>query len=128
MNTSQRHGLSIGIERANNEFFVSLKAVGKLTHADYEVITPMIDAALAEVKAPDVKVLIDAREMEGWELQAAWDDFKLGLKHNNDFHKIAIVGSKKWQQVTAKMGSWFASGEVKFFFDSDDALNWLQEV
>ena len=128
MNTLKRHGLSIGIERANNEFFVSLKAIGKLTHADYEVITPMIDAALAEVKAPDVKVLIDAREMEGWELQAAWDDFKLGLKHNNDFHKIAIVGSKKWQQMTAKMGSWFASGEVKFFFDADDALNWLQEA
>ncbi len=128
MNTSQRHGLSIGIERANNEFFVSLKAIGKLTHADYEVITPMIDAALAEVKAPNVKVLIDAREMEGWELQAAWDDFKLGLKHNNDFHKIAIVGSKKWQQMTARMGSWFASGEVKFFFDADDALNWLQEA
>ena len=128
MNTQKRHGLSIGIERANNEFFVSLKAIGKLTHADYEVITPMIDAALAEVKAPDVKVLIDAREMEGWELQAAWDDFKLGLKHNNDFHKIAIVGSKKWQQMTAKMGSWFASGEVKFFFDADDALNWLQEA
>ncbi len=128
MNTLKRHGLSIGIERANHEFFVSLKAIGKLTHADYEVITPMIDAALAEVKAPDVKVLIDARDMEGWELQAAWDDFKLGLKHNNDFHKIAIVGSKKWQQMTAKMGSWFASGEVKFFFDSDDALSWLQEV
>ena len=125
MNAQKRHGLSIGIERANHEFFVSLKAIGKLTHADYEVITPMIDAALAEVKSPDVKVLIDAREMEGWELQAAWDDFKLGLKHNNDFHKIAIVGSKKWQQMTAKIGNWFVSGEVKFFFDIEDALQWL---
>ena len=126
MNAQKRHGLSIGIERANHEFFVSLKAIGKLTHADYEVITPMIDAALAEVKSPDVKVLIDAREMEGWELQAAWDDFKLGLKHNNDFHKIAIVGSKKWQQMTAKIGNWFVSGEVKFFENLNEAIAWLQ--
>ncbi len=36
-----RHGLSIGIERVNNEFFLSLKAVGKLTHEDYKKITPM---------------------------------------------------------------------------------------
>lgn len=45
MNTS-RHGLTIGIERVNSDFFLSLKAIGKLTHDDYEIITPMIDSAL----------------------------------------------------------------------------------
>jgi hypothetical protein len=126
MNTLKRHGLSIGIERVSNKFFVSLQATGKLTHEDYEIITPMIDAALAEVKSPKVKVFIDARDMEGWELRAAWDDFKLGLKHNNEFEKIAICGSKKWQRMTAKLGSWFASGEVKFFDTPENALAWLQ--
>ncbi len=38
----KKHGLSIGIERVDNNFFLSLKAVGKLTHEDYETITPMI--------------------------------------------------------------------------------------
>ena len=46
-----RHGLSIGIERVNNEFFLSLKATGKLTHEDYEKINPMIDSTLEGVKA-----------------------------------------------------------------------------
>ena len=41
-----RHGLSIGIERVDNDFFLSLKVTGKLTHEDYEKITPMMDAAL----------------------------------------------------------------------------------
>ncbi len=126
MNTSLRHGLSIGIERINNHIFITLKAVGKLTHEDYEVITPMIDAAIAEVKTPDVKVLIDASEMEGWELRAAWDDFKLGLNHNNDFKKIAIYGHKTWQKAIAKLGSWFTSGEVRFFESLDEAVAWLQ--
>ena len=36
----KRHGLSIGIERVGSEFFLSLKAIGKLTHEDYETITP----------------------------------------------------------------------------------------
>ena len=119
------HGLSIGIENVGNEFFLKLKAVGKLTHEDYEVITPMIDSALNSVKNPKVKVIIDGTEMEGWELRAAWDDFKLGLKHGNKFEKIAIYGNKNWQEITAKVGSWFISGEVKYFDEYDDAMAWL---
>jgi hypothetical protein len=124
---SIKHGLSIGIERADNIFFLSLKAVGKLTHEDYQIITPIIDAALAQVKDPKVDVLIDGTELEGWELRAAWDDFKLGLKHHNEFRKIAIYGNKNWQQITAKIGSWFVSGEVKYFAGLADALDWIKQ-
>ena len=122
-----RHGLSIGIERVDSDFFLSLKATGKLTHHDYEKMNPMIDSALEGVKDPQVKVFIDGSEFEGWELRAAWDDFKLGLKHGSQFDKIAIFGNKKWQEYTAKIGSWFISGEVKYFEDEDEALNWLQK-
>jgi len=85
-----RHGLSIGIERTGNHFFLSLKASGKLTHEDYEIITPMIDSALATVKT----ALIDGSELQGWQIRAAWDDFKIRLKHGNEFEKIAIYGKK----------------------------------
>jgi len=121
-----RHGLSIGIERINNKFFLSLKAVGKLTHEDYLTITPMLDSALKGVKEPIVNAFIDARELEGWELRAAWDDFKLGLKHGREFNKIAILGNKTWQEYAAKLGSWFISGEIKFFEESSTAFNWLE--
>ena len=122
-----RHGLSIGIERIGNEFFLSLKAIGKLSHADYLKINPMIDGALEGVKDPEIKAFIDGSELQGWELRAAWDDFKLGLKHGNEFSKIAIFGNKKWQEYSAKIGTWFISGEVKYFEDSEQALAWLQE-
>ena len=125
--SSTRHGISIGIERTGNHFFLSLKAIGTLTHEDYQVITPMIDSALASVKQPNVDVLIDGTELEGWELRAAWDDFKLGLKHNNEFNKIAIYGNKNWQEKTAKVGSWFLSGEVKYFDNLLEATHWLNE-
>ena len=120
-----RHGVTIGIERVDDEFFLSLKATGILTHEDYEKINPMIDSALEGVKDPTVKVFIDGSELEGWELRAAWDDLKLGLKHGNSFDRIAIYGNKKWQKYSAKMASWFMSGEVKYFDDSDEAINWL---
>ena len=76
---------------------------------------------------PKVKVLIDGTELEGWEARAAWDDFKLGLKHGSEFDKIAIFGNKNWQQITARIGSWFISGEVRYFEHMDDALSWLQD-
>jgi hypothetical protein len=121
----KRHGLSIGIERSGSEIFLLLKAIGKLTHEDYEIITPMIDSALNAVREPQVKALIDGTELEGWELRAAWDDFKIGLKHGNEFVKIAIYGNKHWQEIAAKVGAWFVSGEVKYFENEEDALAWL---
>jgi hypothetical protein len=126
MNTS-RHGLTIGIERVNSDFFLSLKAIGKLTHDDYEIITPMIDSALGSVDQPKVRALIDGTEMEGWELRAAWDDFKLGLKHGSEFERIAIYGNKNWQEIAARIGSWFVCGDVRYFETYADAIAWLQE-
>ena len=123
----RRHGLSIGIERTGNNFFLSIKAQGKLTHRDYETMTPMIDSALAEVKDPKIKALFDGTELEGWEARAAWDDFKLGLKHGSEFEKIAIYGNKKWLEFTAKIGSWFISGDIKYFENEEDAISWLNE-
>lgn len=123
----ERHGLSIGIERINNHFFLTLKAIGKLTHEDYLTITPMLESALEGVKTPKIKVFFDASELKGWEVRAAWDDFKLGMKHSKEFEKIAILGNKQWQELAAKIGSWFISGESKYFEDTKEALNWLYD-
>ena len=94
------HRLTVGMKEIGNKFFLSFKAVGTLTHQDYELITPIIDAALEGVKDPKVKVLVDASEFEGWELQAAWDDFKLGLKYGNEFEKLLFtVKLTGWKSV-----------------------------
>ena len=125
--TTTRHGLSIGIERIDQDIFLTLKATGKLTHQDYQVITPMIDAALKEVSFPKIKALVDITEMQGWELRAAWDDFELGLKHGSEFDKIALFGNKYWQEIAANIGSWFVSGDIKYFEDYQQALSWLNQ-
>lgn len=123
----KKHGMSIGLERMGAELFLSLTMVGKLSHEDYQTITPMINSALEGIKDPHIKVFCNITELEGWETRAAWDDFKLGLKHGNKFSKVAVVGNKKWQEYCAKVGSWFISGEVKYFEDTQEALMWLNE-
>ncbi|WP_136485892.1 STAS/SEC14 domain-containing protein [Vibrio sp. H11] len=122
----QRHGISIGLDRVDDEFFVTIKAFGTLTHRDYQAMTPMLEAALIKVNEPKVRVLLDATELDGWELRAAWDDFKLGLNHGADFDKIALYGRPGWQEKAAKLAGWFMSGEVKFFEDYQQALEWLK--
>ncbi len=125
--TTTRHGLSIGIERIDQDIFLTLKATGKLTHQDYQVITPMIDAALKEVSSPRVKSHVDNTKMQGWKLRAEWDELELGLKHGSEFDKIALFGNKYWQEIAANIGSWFVSGDIKYFEDYQQALSWLNQ-
>ncbi|MDW3095020.1 MAG: STAS/SEC14 domain-containing protein [Gammaproteobacteria bacterium] len=120
-----RHGLSVGIERSDNNYYLYIKAIGKLTHEDYGIIVPMIEGALEGIKDPNIIALIDGSEFEGWEIRAAWDDFKLSLKHGSEFKKVAVIGNKKWLQVGSKIGSWLISGRVRQFEDNNTALQWL---
>lgn len=122
-----KHGLTIGIQRIDNQFFLTLKAIGTLTHDDYERIIPMLDSALKEVKEPKIRAFFDCSELEGWELRAAWDDFKIGLKHGNEFEKIAILNAKNWIQFSTKIASWFVDGEIKYFENEKEAFEWLNK-
>ena len=124
--TNQHHGLSLGMVRIDGEFIIVVKAIGKLSHSDYAVIAPMIDSALLKVMSSSAKVLVDISEFEGWELRAAWDDFKLGLKHGDSFAKIAVYGNNEWRALGIKVSEWFVSGEIKAFDDYESAIQWLQ--
>ncbi|MEW5250646.1 STAS/SEC14 domain-containing protein [Microbulbifer sp. 2201CG32-9] len=123
----KRHGLSVGIEGRGEHFFLSLSARGKLTHGDYEIMVPMVESALVGVKHPQINVLVDATELEGWEARAAWDDLKFGLKHGRQFKRIAVVGHERWQEVATKAASWFIGGEARLFEDREQAMAWLAE-
>ncbi|OKY27929.1 MULTISPECIES: SpoIIAA family protein [Thalassotalea] len=125
--TSLSNGMTIGLERTNNDFFISLKLTGKLTHEDYQAIIPIVESALAKVVSPNIDAFIDASAFEGWEVRAAWDDLVFGLKHNNEFRKVAIYGDKDWLESVSKLSNWFVTGEVKHFTDPAKALAWLAE-
>ncbi|MDO6460235.1 STAS/SEC14 domain-containing protein [Granulosicoccaceae sp. 1_MG-2023] len=122
----EKHGLHVGLERVGNDISLSIKAVGKLTHEDYALMTPMIDSATAAVSDPQVRALVDITELQGWELRAAWDDLRIGLRHGSEFVKVAIVGHKSWQSLAAKVGSWFIAGEIRSFDNVAEAEAWLR--
>ncbi len=121
------HSISIGISHIGEAFFLKISVKGTLTHEDYKKMIPMVENALVGVKDPRVKVLIDAREFKGWDMRAAWDDLKFGLKHNKEFTKLAFVGNKEWELYSIKISNWFMSGEMRYFEDIDSAAAWLNQ-
>ena len=122
----KEHGVGISMRRYGGILYVELALLGRLTHEDYELFVPMIDKAMKET--PDIRMdmLVDLSELEGWEPRAAWDDFRFGLNHRNDFRKLAIVGSARWQKFAAKLSGWMLSGETQYFEDHMSALTWLE--
>ncbi len=125
--TTTHHSISFGIQRSGNDIIFTLKAVGTLTHKDYLTFTPLLESALEKIDSPQVRMLFDATELQGWEVEAAWDDLKIGLKHGSDFAKIAIVGNKTWLAIAARIGDWFISGDVQYFEEVELACRWLGE-
>ena len=121
----KEHGIGIAIKRNKKKLFIELTMLGKLTHEDYQVFVPMIDKALKKAKGLETDLLVDMKKLKGWEFLAAWDDFKFGVKHRKAFDKVAIIGSKKWEEQSVAMMSHLMKGKTKFFKEREKALSWL---
>jgi hypothetical protein len=121
----KEHGIGIAIKKGKSRLFIELTMIGKLTHEDYEIFVPIIDKALKEAKDLDKKILVDMRKFKGWEIRASWDDLKFGIKHRNAFRKMAIIGDKKWEEISVEMMDHLSKGKMKFFKERDKALEWI---
>jgi len=121
----KEHGIGISVKRNKKRLFIEISMMGKLTHEDYKIFVPIIDKALKELKGMEVDLLVDMRQFTGWELLAGWDDLKFGVKYRNAFDKMAIVGNKKWEEISVNMMKHLMKGKAKFFKEREKALQWL---
>ncbi len=126
MNSNKEHGISVGIRRIGEYVYMQMNITGKLEHEDYMLMVPMLENAIKGMDKPKIEVLIDASNFEGWSLEAAWDDLKFGMKHKDEFTKIAFVGNKKYEEYGIKISNWFLSGEMRYFEDIDAAKEWIK--
>jgi universal stress protein A len=106
---------------------VAFRLSGKLSHADYQAFLPRLESLIEEEGR--LSVLLELDDFHGWDLEAAWDDFRFGMEHQTDFARIAMVGQGLLQRWMAIMAKPFVNGEVRFF-ERDDlgaAWDWLRE-
>ncbi len=126
METVKEHAITVDVKRVDEKVFMTIKIKGKLQHSDYEMMNSALDDAISSIEEPKIKVLIDALEFDGWELRAAWDDLKFGLKYSKEFTKLAFVGNRKWEEYAIKITDWFMSAEMHYFETIDEAMEWLK--
>lgn len=98
----------------DHDAFLVCRLSGKLTKSDYHAMIPELENAM-QLRTRPVRLLIVLEDFRGWEFDALWEDLKFGMKHRNDFDRIAVVGHSKAQ----KWGTWLSrpliGGKVRFY-------------
>lgn len=108
---------------------LGFKVFGNVTGDDYDnVLTPAIDKAIEEFDR--IKLLAQiGPDFEGYSLDAAWDDAKLGLRHWNGFERVAVATDLGWLRTMIKAMGFMMPCPVRLFElgEVDDAKRWLSE-
>ena len=92
---------------------IGVKVIGKLTDADFVENVPGIEAIFA--RHGKVRFLVDLTEFDGWDWQAAWDDFAFGIKHWGDIEKMAVITDSRWEGLAAKFAGALMHAQVKSY-------------
>jgi len=110
----------------NESHILAIRISGKLVDKDYTEFVPKLERLLKKEKK--LSLLIKLEDFEGWSAKSAWEDIKIGLSHEDDLLRIAIIGEKNWQKLVATIGNIFTDTKVHYFNDESSALAWLNEL
>lgn len=118
--------LKLTEERGSNVVVVHVS--GKLVKADYEHFVPEIECLVRQYGK--LRLLFDMTDFHGWEVSAAWEDFKFGIEHCSDIERLAMVGENKWQKGMATFCKPFTKAEIRYFEHAASvaAQKWLNEA
>jgi hypothetical protein len=98
----------------------------KLKADDFATIAPQIDELIRQQK--QIRLLIDATGMHGWEDIEALKKHMLFVKHHQSkIKRIAVLAAHDWQHWIAAIVNIFVHPEIKAFgTDQEDAARqWL---
>ncbi len=102
--------------------YVAVKAIGTLNDSDYNAFLPIL-LELIRHHGP-IRLFVDLTEFDGWTSHALWDDFTFGVRHAQDFERIALVGDARWEALVARMANALMNCEVRHFPAADQQIGW----
>jgi len=120
--------MSIQLYEENGGKVLVVHVSGKLIKADYEHFVPEFERLVR--KHGKLRLLFDMTGFHGWEVSAAWEDFKFGVEHFTDIERLAMVGEKQWQHGMTTLCKPFTKAMVRYFEHADavEARKWLDEA
>ena len=116
----------VDIEEKEN--IVYTVATEKLDDEDYRKIIPVIQEKIRKFKR--VSWYFEMRDFKGWSPGAMWKDIKLDFRNRESFEKIAMVGSKDWEEKLTQLMKPFTDADIKFFDieQRDEARTWIKKT
>ena len=120
--------MSIQLTEENDGKVLVVHVSGKRIKADYERFVPEFERLVR--KHGKLRLLFDMTGFHGWDLSAAWEDFKFGVEHFADIERLAMVGEKQWQHGMATLCKPFTKAMVRYFEHAEaaEARKWLDEA
>lgn len=112
------------IDQANRKY-LRIRATGRLTPHDYDMLEPAVEEALAS-RGGRAPLLLDLRGWHGWTTAGLLRDLRFDLKHRNSFPRIAVIGDRAWHRWLAHAAMPLFSGEMRYFGVGDrEAADWV---
>lgn len=98
---------------------------GKVTKSDIKDSERKMEALLQNHKG--LNIYIEILQLEGYEVDAFFEDLKLSLKNFENFDKIALVSEQSWIEKFADIISNLGSLEIKVFEINEikEARDWI---
>lgn len=120
--------MPIHLNEENDGKLLTIHVSGKLLKDDYTVFVPTFERLVQQ--HGKMRVLFDMSDFHGWEIGAAWEDFKFGIDHFSDIERMAMVGEKKWQEAMTVFVKPFTKAQVRYFDHAGaaEARKWLDEA
>ncbi|MBK9576518.1 MAG: STAS/SEC14 domain-containing protein [Fibrobacterota bacterium] len=120
--------MSIQFHHENIGKILVVQVSGMVTKGDYDIFLPEFERLVREFGK--LRLLFDMTKLTGWDVGAAWEDYKFGIAHFSDIELLAMVGETRWHQDMAIFCKAFTNALVRYFdhLQVAQARQWLEET
>ncbi len=106
---------------------VAVSAKGRVSRADYEtILIPAVEQALE--RHPKIRFWYElGPEFTGLDAGAAWEDFKVGMRHLTRWERMAVVTDVEWIRHAVDIFRFLMPGDMRSFPVSEraSAREWI---
>lgn len=117
----------IELSSENRGDVIRAQVVGEVAAADWDAAAPILDRAIQQHGR--IKLLLDAREFDGWQnLAAAMGHIDFVKAHHQHVDRVAVITARQWQHWLVALAKHFVSAQLKAFEPQhiEAAQNWLE--
>lgn len=116
----------VRIEREKSGNIIRTLVSDMLTREDFDKMLPAVQQTVNEWS--NIRWYFELRNFPGREPGAAYQELKFDIEYAAEVAKVAMVGTKNWQEWLTTAMKPFTSAEVRFFdiLEREEALRWIE--